>query len=145
VTTSAPVGVGELRDWARRYLPAAVLPGRIVVLPALPHTATGKLDRTALPTGPAEPDRAVHRPPRTATERAVEGLWAGVLGRAAFDVHEKFFDAGGTSVQLVDLRARLERLCERELSIASLFEHSTIEAMARLVAPGAGPERSYDL
>jgi amino acid adenylation domain-containing protein len=145
VTTSAPVGVDELRDWARRYLPAAVLPGRIVVLPALPHTATGKLDRTALPTGSAEPDRVVHRPPRTATERAVEGLWAGVLGRAAFDVHEKFFDAGGTSVQLVDLRARLERLCERELSIASLFEHSTIEAMARLVAPGAGPERSYDL
>jgi amino acid adenylation domain-containing protein len=145
VTASGPLDVAALRDHARGHLPVAVLPARIVVLPALPHTATGKLDRAALPAGPEEPDRPVRRPPRTATERAVEGVWAGLLGRAAFDVHEKFFDAGGTSVQLVDLRARLERLCERELSIAALFEHSTIEAMARLVAPGAGPERSYDL
>ncbi len=147
----ASVEVGVLRGWLRQHLPEAVLPSRITVLDALPRTATGKTDyrSLALRAEPLAAEPKLCQPPRTETERAVERHWAGLLGRAAFDVHEKFFDAGGSSLMLMDLRGRLEQLCEQEVSIALLFEHSTIEAMARLVdqrrGAGVSAERRYDL
>lgn len=145
LTVHQPVTVAELRDWLRDYLPDTVLPGRITIVDELPHTATGKLDRARTETAQTQTTQQVRRPPRTDTERAVADVWANLLGRATFDVREKFFDAGGSSVKLIDLRAQLERLCARELPIATLFEHSTIEAMALLVAPRHVDERSYDL
>jgi hypothetical protein len=45
---------------------------------------------------------------------------------------------------LMDLRWRLEQLCEQKLPIALLFEHSTIEAMARLVDLRRGTSVSAD-
>jgi hypothetical protein len=49
----------------------------------------------------------------------------------------------------MDLRSRLERLCGQELPVALLFEHPTIEAMARLVDERRGkkprPETRHDL
>lgn len=131
----ASMEVDGLRGWLRQHLPEAVLPSRITLLDALPRTAMGKTDRRvlALRAEPPAADAPRSRPPRTDTERAVERHWAQLIGRAAIDVHEKFFDAGGSSLMLMDLRRRLEQLCEQEISIALLFEHSTIEAMARLV------------
>ncbi|MFE9680916.1 amino acid adenylation domain-containing protein [Streptomyces sp. NPDC006285] len=151
VTATRPgTDPGELRDWLRRHLPAAAVPTLITVLDALPRTPAGKTDRRALAARP-EPaaDPVVRRAPRTRTERAVERHWAGLLGRHAFDVREKFFDAGGSSLALMDLRSRLERLCGQELPVALLFEHPTIEAMARLVDERRGkkprPETRHDL
>ncbi|MFH8470763.1 amino acid adenylation domain-containing protein [Streptomyces sp. NPDC017991] len=140
--TAAPSGTdpGELRDWLLRHLPAAAVPAPITVLRALPRTATGKTDRRALAARPdPAPEPVARRAPRTETERAVERHWAGLLGRRAFDVREKFFDAGGSSLALLDLRSRMEDLCGRELPVALLFEHPTIEAMARLVDERRGP------
>ncbi|NEA45150.1 phosphopantetheine-binding protein, partial [Streptomyces sp. SID10815] len=82
------------------------------------------------------------RPPGTPAEKAVAGVWAALLGRDVPDVREKFFDAGGTSLQLVDLRRRLEEMSGRELSVVQLLEHPTVEAMARLVDEGAGGART---
>lgn len=143
----ASADVGMLRDWLRRHLPETVLPSRITLLDVLPQTATGKIDQVALAlraeSCPADPPRSA--PPRSDTERAVHRQWAQLLGRADIDVREKFFDAGGSSLMLMDLRRRLEQLCEQEISMALLFEHSTIEAMARLVdlQQGAVAERHY--
>ncbi|MGW4272113.1 phosphopantetheine-binding protein [Streptomyces seoulensis] len=78
----------------------------------------------------------------TPAEKAVAGAWAALLGRDVPDVREKFFDAGGTSLQLVDLRKRLEEMSGRELSVVQLLEHPTVEAMARLVDEGAGGART---
>ncbi|MGA4838416.1 phosphopantetheine-binding protein [Streptomyces sp. G45] len=57
-----------------------------------------------------------------------------MLGRDDIGVHEKFFDVGGTSLTLLALSNRLARLGPREVPLSALFEHSTVEAMARLIA-----------
>ncbi|GLZ40296.1 non-ribosomal peptide synthetase [Actinokineospora sp. NBRC 105648] len=151
VTTSSPARLDELRDWLRGHFPETLVPRRITVLDTLPVTASGKVDRPALArqAGSAPAPEPVARPSRTETERAVERHWADLLERTGFDVREKFFDAGGSSMKLMDLRDRLERLCEREVPIVLLFEHPTIEAMARLVdqrrGAGGHVRRSYGL
>lgn len=84
--------------------------------------------------------------PRTATERAVAGIVSELVGRQVAGVHEKFFEVGGTSLQLVLLHYRLAELCEPPPSVPDLFSHSTVEAIASLVdrARGVEPARAED-
>ncbi|MEY9895346.1 amino acid adenylation domain-containing protein/non-ribosomal peptide synthase protein (TIGR01720 family) [Catenulispora sp. MAP5-51] len=147
-----PPAEGTLREWLGLRLPRAAVPGSVTVMRALPQTPSGKVDRQALAArsdaGGARSHPAL-RSPRTPTEQAVARAWAALLDPRDFDVREKFFDAGGSSLQLMDLRSRLEPMCGGELPIALLLEHPTIEAMARLVderrGAGAGDATRHEL
>jgi len=57
-------------------------PTRIIVLPALPLTPHGKIDRVALASlAEEEPDRVARQlePPRTPIEQTLASIWAAVL------------------------------------------------------------------
>ncbi|MFI6688489.1 amino acid adenylation domain-containing protein [Streptomyces sp. NPDC050485] len=132
---SAASGAEELRGHLERSLPQYMVPSLFVPLDALPLTRHGKVDRRSLPnprTPETRPAAAVIRP-RTATERAVAAIWSELLDRDEIGVHEKFFDIGGTSLSLLALGNRLAELDLNEVPLSALFEHTTVEAMARLL------------
>jgi hypothetical protein len=129
---AAESAVPALRELVRDRLPDYMVPAAIVPLEAFPLTPNGKIDRTALPD-PEYPHPPDDSGPRTETERAVHRIWCQVLGRERCGMREKFFDGGGTSLTLLTLRNQLSRLCGEELPVALLFEHLTIEAMARAI------------
>ncbi|HEX2195902.1 MAG TPA: phosphopantetheine-binding protein, partial [Actinomycetota bacterium] len=60
-------------------------------------------------------------------------------------VRDKFFEVGGNSLKIVELFERLDELYPGALTVAELFEHPTVTAMAaaidsRTAADGdAGP------
>src|SRR6185369_8729570 len=114
-------------------LPEPMVPADFVLLPALPRTANGKLDRRALPAAaPAQPrSERPHVPPRTRMEEEIAALWREVLGVEHVGVQDNFFSLGGNSLALVRLHSRLASLLGREISIAVLFNHPTIESLAR--------------
>ncbi|GGV25378.1 hypothetical protein GCM10010277_06310 [Streptomyces longisporoflavus] len=125
----------ELRAHLARGLPEYMVPSAFVELEALPLTRHGKVDRHALPSprgARARPGAAFVRP-RTDTERAVAAIWADLLDRDAIGVHEKFFEAGGTSLSLLALSSRLAELGLAEVPLSAYFEHTSVEAMARLL------------
>ncbi|MDQ2583572.1 non-ribosomal peptide synthetase [Saccharothrix yanglingensis] len=120
-------GAGVRAHLAGR-LPAFMVPSVVVVARALPHTSTGKVDRTALtpvPDGPAH-----HLPPRDDRERAACALWAEVLGAAEVGVRDSFFELGGHSLLAMDLVRRMRAQGYPHLRMPDLFEHPTIEALA---------------
>jgi amino acid adenylation domain-containing protein len=131
-----------LRAWCRASLPAAAIPDRFVVVPALPLTDNGKLDRAALARlGAAREEDPVH--PRadedwTQLQRAVADIWAEVLGHRGCDRLDSFFDAGGTSLKVVDLHNRLERRWPGVLRVGELFDIKTIAEQAAAIAERAG-------
>ncbi len=51
VDPASPLGLEELRDWAKQHLPAYAAPRELVVVKALPRTALGKLRRGELVAG----------------------------------------------------------------------------------------------
>ncbi len=118
-----------LRAHLRERLPEPMVPSAITVLPALPLTAQGKLDRRALPE-PGEEARRGVVPPRDAVEAALVALWEEALGVRPVGVTDSFFDLGGHSLSAVRLVARLRARFGRELPLAELFRAPTVERMA---------------
>jgi amino acid adenylation domain-containing protein len=124
---------GALREHLRQELPEPMLPAAFVVLDALPRTATGKIDRRALPAPEAAAPREEHTAPRTALERAVAEIWQDALRRDHVGLHDNFFDLGGHSLLLVEVHARLSRLVTGELPLVELFRHPTVSSLARFL------------
>src|SRR5262245_56653471 len=93
----SPPSVADLRMGLAQALPNYMMPSALVRLSALPLTATGKIDRRALPP----PDEAASSlespfvPPRNPTEEVLTEIWARVLARKRVGVHDNFFELGG--------------------------------------------------
>jgi nonribosomal peptide synthetase protein BlmIX len=134
----AEVPVRAIRDGLRERLPSVMVPSAWTVLGEWPRTATGKLDRRALEAlaAGARPPASRSAPPSTRTERAVAGLWTHVLGTAVAGVDDAFFDAGGSSLQLLELQERLRSALGADMTLADLFRHATVAAQARFVDSG---------
>nr|WBO75683.1 amino acid adenylation domain-containing protein [Streptomyces sp. SBE_14.2] len=118
----------ELRAHAAGRLPAHLVPARFLGLPALPRTATGKLDRAALPA-PTRPEPA-GRPPATADERLLCGLFAEVLGLPEVRPEENFFALGGHSLAAAKVVGRLLRLDGVRLPARTVFDAPTAARLA---------------
>ncbi|GAA0409542.1 hypothetical protein Acor_36380 [Acrocarpospora corrugata] len=130
----ADAAAEEIRAHAARMLPGYMVPRQVVVLDRLPMTPNGKVDRAALPVGPAAvaADRVQ---PRTDAERLVVAVFAEVLGRAAGEIgaHDDFFALGGHSLLATMVIARLPI----RVPVREVFARPTAAALAELLAaPG---------
>jgi len=130
-TVPAP-GIGALRRELARLLPDYMVPASFVFLGELPRTASGKVDRGALP--PADrarpPLEAPFVAPRDDREEAVARVFAEVLELECVGANDDFFDLGGSSLSAVEALARLSDLLEADLSAADLLEAPTPAALS---------------
>jgi Phosphopantetheine attachment site len=114
-----------------------------VPLPVLPLTPNGKVDRRALPVPEAgrHGDQAFVAP-RSDTEQAVAAIWRDVLQMDRIGVNDNFFDLGGHSLLMVQLRQRLADRLARPIELVDLFTHPTVSAQAAHLEPDAAEARS---
>ena len=132
-------GTDELRRYLQAALPEHMVPSLFVSLAQLPHTATGKVDRGALPAPSCEfagDDGFVA--PRGPREELVAEVWREVLGRDAVGVHDDFFALGGHSLKATQVVSRLRRVSGVELPVRALFEAPTVAQLAARLAAGGG-------
>jgi acyl carrier protein len=137
VSPAAWAGARELEEHLRRQLPVAMVPAFFVPLAALPLTASGKVDRRALPApeeGPAALSAAEQVPPGTAVEEALAAIWCEVLKLDKVGIYDDFFALGGHSLNANQVLARVRELFEVELPVPSLFESPTIAGLAQAIA-----------
>jgi len=131
---SAPATTA-LRDFLKQRLPDYMMPATFTILPYLPVTPNGKIDRIALP----QPDRLLSGigldeqfvAPRTAVELRLARIWARLLDATSVSVRDNFFDLGGHSLLAVQLLNDVHKSFNRSLSLPMFFQNPTIEKMAR--------------
>ena len=125
----------EARDWLRRRLPEYMVPSAFVHLSALPMTASGKLDKAALPAPmPRDSSRSDVRPPRTETESRVAAMWSGLLAKPVNDVHSDFFDLGGHSLLAARFISQARRQFGVALTVATFLDSGrTVAELAALI------------
>ncbi|MEV0254285.1 condensation domain-containing protein [Streptomyces sp. NPDC050732] len=159
----APAEAG-LRAHAARLLPDFLVPSLFVPLAALPLTASGKLDRAALPA----PDEVASAPGGGAgtsasasangdgggaegrggdggrggsegrTVRALCGLFADVLGVGEVGAHDDFFALGGHSLLAARVLGRVHATLGAAVDLRTLFEAPTPARLAPYVEGAAG-------
>ncbi|WP_327255544.1 non-ribosomal peptide synthetase [Streptomyces sp. NBC_01244] len=134
--------LGALEAHMRQQVSPHMVPQAYVVLPSLPLSAHGKVDRSALPA-PAAPSPATGPggTPQNAVERTVAAVWQELLGLEAVGAEQSFFDLGGHSLLLVELQHRLGTALGRSIPLLDLFQYPTVRSQAAHFSQIAEPER----
>jgi aryl carrier-like protein len=117
-----------------------MLPHRIAVRRDLPRCPSGKVDRLALSraseelgAGTTVSRRLVPDDGALELERTIRDIWRELLGREG-ESDANFFDAGGDSLRLLAMHARLRERLHVDISVTDVFAHGTIRKLAALVA-----------
>ncbi|MBW4636668.1 MAG: SDR family NAD(P)-dependent oxidoreductase [Gloeocapsa sp. UFS-A4-WI-NPMV-4B04] len=71
--------------------------------------------------------------PRNEIEQKITTIWQELLGRQV-GVRDNFFDLGGDSLLMVQVRSKLQAALNCNISTADLFEYSTISALAEYLS-----------
>lgn len=125
----------QIRLWRNELaaqLPTFMVPHDFNILEKLPTTLSGKIDRKALLN--YKSNKIVqYTEPRTETEKIVETIWKECLNREKIDVFSNFFEIGGHSLIAVRVMNKIQQLTGKKLPLSALFEHSTIEQLAKLI------------
>jgi thioesterase domain-containing protein/acyl carrier protein len=133
-----------LRKALALTLPSVMIPSSFLVLPALPLLPNGKVALRALPS-PAPRSAEAGAPARDDLEAQIEAMFRALLGVDRIGPNESFFDLGGHSMLAVTLIEQLHRRFGVRLSLLSLFEAQTVEALAALLRKGGAPPRDHVL
>jgi len=141
----------ELREHLRGLLPAYMVPAAFVEMETLPRTASGKLERAALPrlappyatktaeTAPTPQPRVEPAPITDSLDCIVADIWKEALGIDAVRPDDNFFDLGGHSMLLSRVRARLQETLGTDLSMIDMFNAPTVRALAASLRRDLGP------
>ncbi|CAM3390081.1 Peptide synthetase XpsB [Xenorhabdus nematophila ATCC 19061] len=127
--------INRLREQLNTHLAAYMVPNAFVVLAAFPLTASGKVDRKALPA----PDRTAiasheYEAPEGEIEQQIAVILQTLLQLEQVGRHDSFFDLGGNSLSIIQLMARLRDEFHLEISIPDIFAHPTLSELAELIA-----------
>ena len=121
------VVIDQLRD----RLPTAMVPARVLVVPALPFGRTHKVDRNRLPyPEPETTEPADREPPRY---EALALLWAELLGVTEVHRRQEFSVTGGHSLTAAELSMRITAELNRDVSVGDVLGHPVYGDLEDLV------------
>ena len=118
----------------RDQLPDYMVPSAFVLLPEMPLTVNGKLDRQALPAVDSSSFvRAGYEPPTNELEKALADLWQQNLDIKQIGVTDNYLVIGGDSIRAISLVADARKQ-GIQLAIKHLFSHPTIRELADVLS-----------
>jgi acyl-coenzyme A synthetase/AMP-(fatty) acid ligase/thioesterase domain-containing protein/acyl carrier protein len=118
----------QLRRELAAHVPSHMVPGTIVILPAMPVGNRGKVDRAALP--PPLDLRSRYREP-VGRERELANVFGEVLDVDKVGLDDDFFDLGGDSLAAIELLAAIDQHFGVSVTTSVLLESPTVAGLAR--------------
>ena len=127
------LALDQLQRFAKKELPAYMVPATMVLMKTLPLTSSGKVDYRALPPPDLQAQQASTDLvlPRNELEKQIAAIWQKVLGLERVGVHDNFYDLGGHSILMAQVFNEVCEIARQEVTMVELFEHPTISGLAR--------------
>jgi amino acid adenylation domain-containing protein len=132
---SEALRINQLRASLKEKLPSYMLPSAFVVLDSLPLTASGKVDRRALP--PQNKSRhevsGTFTAAITAIEKVLTKLWAEIIEIDEVGIHDDFSELGGDSLLAAQIVSEVNNIFSLEQPLKTLFEAPTVAKLVEFV------------
>ncbi|HET7112387.1 MAG TPA: phosphopantetheine-binding protein, partial [Pyrinomonadaceae bacterium] len=138
------VSAKDLRNALKEELPDYMIPSAFMLLEKLPLTSNGKVDRAALaaPENGGASDGASYVAPENEIERVVAGIWQEALRIERVGTQDNFFELGGHSLLMAQVHSRIVSTLGQEISMVEMFQHPTVNALAKRLSQGRPAQRS---
>ena len=129
--TVAVIDDHKLDDWVLNHLPSYMKPHNYHLLNAFPLTTNGKIDYKVLTKATKKRTHKIKQhQPVTVIQKALHHIWMETLGHNDFGVDQSFFEVGGDSLLLVEVRRKIKKALHKAISTTTLFEYPSIEALS---------------
>ncbi|MCX7748500.1 MAG: amino acid adenylation domain-containing protein [Clostridia bacterium] len=135
-----------LRKSLKEKLPDYMVPAAFMLMDSFPMTPNGKIDRKALPI-PESLRSGIHAnyaAPSGEVEKTIVSIWQEVLKREHIGVNDNFFDLGGHSLLLAQVRNKIRNVLNKEISMIDLFKYPTVDTLAKFLGGESQAEVSDD-
>jgi len=131
--------IHSIKVYLRKHIPEYMVPERLIILSTIPKTPSGKIDRRALPIPnlveqPRKEQILLH-----GTEKLIAEVWQKILHIEKVSLNDNFFDLGGNSLLLVQVREQLQTIFTKKISIVEMFQHPTVRALGQLLSQQESP------
>ncbi|MFW5428137.1 non-ribosomal peptide synthetase/type I polyketide synthase [Bacillus pumilus] len=132
VVTTARLDQAAMKQALADQLPDYMIPTHFVQLDDMPLTANGKLDKRALPAlkQAQQTNKQAGAANLSDTEKVIQDIWKKVLGLDEVSVHDKFFDIGGHSLNLIHVNQQLAKQLNQSIPMVEMFRRPTIRELA---------------
>jgi len=122
----------EMRRYLGAKLPGYMIPAYFVLLDQVPLTASGKVDRKALPQPESTSiSRSTLVLPQNEREEKLVQIFSEVTGSASIGIDDNFFHRGGHSLKAIGIITRIHKIFNVEISLSRFFEMPTVRSVAK--------------
>ncbi|MEO1348588.1 MAG: zinc-binding dehydrogenase [Cyanobacteria bacterium J06635_15] len=113
--------------------------------------APSSLNLTAKPNVD-RPPQAIHaRPelkndyvaPQNEVEKTLAEIWQEILGIKQIGIYDNFFDLGGDSLLIVQIRSKLQAAFQKDFSTTDLFQYPTISGLTGYISQAQGETPNF--
>ena len=132
----------KIKESLSKSLPVYMIPSVFVWVEDFPKTASGKIDKKALPKPASDrPELSVlYKAPQTTAEMQISDLWAKLFGINKVGADDNFFELGGNSLLAVKTITTLKEEYQYNLPVTKLYQHPTISQIAAFLEGNSAVE-----
>ncbi|GAE32622.1 phosphopantetheine-binding protein [Alkalihalobacillus hemicellulosilyticus] len=132
VPKSNQLDIKELRTYTQQKMPLYMVPEIFMKIKSIPLNSNGKVDRNRLPEPTSDEVRIsdVNVPPTNITERKIKEVWVDILKQDNISINDNFFDVGGHSLLILQVKTKLELVFEKKIELMDLFQYPTIATLS---------------
>ncbi|WP_136668608.1 amino acid adenylation domain-containing protein [Flavobacterium sp. H122] len=122
-----------LRNFCSERLPDYMVPAIFMEMEEFPLNNNRKTDIKKLPEPVIKNENSVCVPARDVTELELLKIWEDVLEVSPIGVTDDYFQLGGHSMLAVTMMSKIKDVFDKNYAISVLFEHPTIEKLAKII------------
>ena len=124
----------SLKQELSKWLPDYMIPGDIIEIDEIPLTVNGKTDFAKLrDVLIGRINTAVSTEGLSDNEKKLRDIWRSIVGRSDFRRSDRFFDVGGNSIKLFEMKMKISEGFGKDIDIAQLLEAASLENILALI------------